>query len=133
MPYYQDTNNQLHYLSDDDIANGGLNLLPGGCTAITDAAADALQVAQQAAAEAAVALLPNPEGFIAAIKTALGGIVGANTLAVPYPLFFPAVTARDWPDVQSLVIDAQTKAVINATQYAAIKAAAALYNIPITL
>ena len=78
-------------------------------------------------------ILPDITGFIQAIKTALGGIVGANALAVPYPLFFAAVTAGDWPDVQALVIDAQTKSVINYTQYAAIKAAASNFNIPINL
>ena len=127
MPYYQDTNNQLHYLSDADIANGGVDLLPTGCVAITDTEATALQAAKGAA------LLPNPEGFAQAIKTALGGIVGANALAVPYPLFFAAVQLSDWEGVQALIEDAQAEAVVNAAQYAAIKAAALTNNIPVTL
>ena len=127
MPYYQDTNNQLHYLSDADIANGGVDLLPTGCVAITDTEATALQAAKGAA------LLPNPEGFAQAIKTALCGIVGANALAVPYPLFFAAVQLSDWEGVQALIEDAQAEAVVNAAQYAAIKAAALANNIPVTL
>ena len=77
--------------------------------------------------------MPNPEGFAQAIKTALGGIVGANALAVPYPLFFAAVQLSDWEGVQALIEDAQAEAVVNAAQYAAIKAAALTNNIPVTL
>ncbi len=42
MPYYQDSNGGLHFLSDADIANGGLSLLPVGCSEITDAQATVL-------------------------------------------------------------------------------------------
>ena len=133
MPYYQDTNNQLHFLSDVDIANSGLSLLPSGCTAITDTAAENLQAAQQATAVAAAALLPNPAAFNAAIKTGVGGIIEANTLSVAYPLFFATIEQQNWTDVQALILDAQSKAVITAEQYAAIKAAAASFNIPVIL
>ena len=34
--YFQDTNGNLHWLSDDDIARGGMSLLPQGCIQITD-------------------------------------------------------------------------------------------------
>lgn len=72
-------------------------------------------------------------GFVQAVKTAMGGIVPSNVLAAKYPLFFDAVSAANWPDVQSLIIDANTNGVINSTQYTAIKSAATKYNIPITL
>ena len=76
---------------------------------------------------------PNGPAFAQAVKTALGGILGANTLAVSYPLFFAAVQTGVWADVQAIILDANTKATINAAQYAAIKTAAGLSNIPITL
>jgi len=75
----------------------------------------------------------NAPGFISACKTAMGGIVGANALMVAYPAFFPAVQSAAWPDVQALILDAQTKGAITATQYAAFKAAATANNIPVTL
>jgi hypothetical protein len=43
MAYYQDPQGALHYLSDSDIANGGVSLLPAGCMPITEAQADAIQ------------------------------------------------------------------------------------------
>ena len=76
---------------------------------------------------------PNIIGFQNAIKSAAGGIVGANTLATSYPLLSPAIEQQIWVDVQSLIIDAQTKLVINSTQYGAIKNAASMYSIPINL
>ena len=133
MPYYQDIDNQLHFLSDADIVDGGLRLLPTGCTAITDADAETIQATQQAVATAAAALLPNPAGFTKAIKTGVGGIIEANALSVAYPLFFSTLQPLDWEDLQALILDAQSKYVITATQYAAIKAAATSFNIPVTL
>ena len=72
-------------------------------------------------------------GFAQAIKAGVGGIVAANALAIVYPLFFSAVELANWPDVQALILDAQTKSVLNQTQYAAFKTAAAAFNIPIEL
>lgn len=43
MPYFQDANGRLHFLSDDDIANGGELLLPAGCAPINDADAKAIE------------------------------------------------------------------------------------------
>lgn len=43
MTYYKDTNNNLHYLSDEDEANGGLKLLPEGSIKTTDDEAYAIQ------------------------------------------------------------------------------------------
>lgn len=81
----------------------------------------------------AVPPAPNVQGFQDAIKTASGGIVGANALATAYPLLAPAIQQQVWPDVQALILDAHTKGVINATQYAAIQSAATANYIPITL
>jgi hypothetical protein len=80
-------------------------------------------------------VIPAPDGpaFTQAIKTGLGGIIAANVLATKYPLLSPAIALQNWPDVQALIIDANTNLVINSTQYAAIKTAAAAHNIPITL
>lgn len=35
--FYKAPDNSLHFLSDEDIANGGEDLLPPGCVQITDA------------------------------------------------------------------------------------------------
>ena len=78
-------------------------------------------------------VMPDIAGFIDAIATTLGGIVPANTLAKAYPLLDGAIRNAQWSFVQALIIDAQTTSVITSTEYAAIKAAAAANNIPITL
>lgn len=61
MPNYKDTNNTLHCLSESDITNGGLLLLPAGCVEVTEEEAIALQPVQ-----------PNPR--IAEIKSALADL-----------------------------------------------------------
>lgn len=76
---------------------------------------------------------PDVLGFVTACKVAVGGILGANALSAMYPMFLPAIQSAAWSDVQALILDAQAKGVINATQYAAFKAAATANYIPITL
>ena len=125
MSYFQDTNNDLHWLDDDSFSY----LLPAGCTQLTLEEAEAIQ----AAAIAALPPVANVGQFVADIKTALNGIVGANALASRYPLFYPAIQGSDWADVQALLVDALTNNVLNATEYAAIKASAVANNIPVTL
>ena len=119
-----------------DDMNGAALLLPSwpsGMTQLTDAQVATIAAAAQAAEAAKQAALPNPQGFVQAVKTGLGGIVAANALSVAYPLFFAAVNALEWADVQELILDAQSKAIVNPAQYAELKAAAAQFNIPITL
>lgn len=53
MPFFKTPANALHFLSDEDIANGGESLLPAGCAAITDAEADQIRAARQPAPSAA--------------------------------------------------------------------------------
>ena len=45
MPYFKDAQNGLHFLSDDDLSNGGLALLPSECSAISDAEAAVIEAA----------------------------------------------------------------------------------------
>jgi hypothetical protein len=78
-------------------------------------------------------VLPDLQGFLQAIKIGLGGIVAVNTLLIAYPAFLSAIQLSEWLDVQSLLIDALSKTAITPIQYAAIKSAAATYNIPVTL
>lgn len=72
MPNFKSSNNTLHFLSDVDIANGGLDLLPADCAEITDAEAAAIRAAEQATAEAAAAAQPqvSAEQKLAAFLTA---------------------------------------------------------------
>lgn len=43
MPYFKDPAGAPHFLSAEDVANGGEAYLPAGCVAITDAEAAAIQ------------------------------------------------------------------------------------------
>lgn len=72
MPHFKTPDNALHFLSDEDIANGGLDLLPLGCVEITDQEAEAIRAAAQAAAEAAAPPAPqvSPEQKLAAFLAA---------------------------------------------------------------
>lgn len=73
--HFKDQNGGLHFLSDEDIANGGMALLPAGCVEISDEAAHAIQnppltldqakavqLANVAAAFAAASTLPVTDG-----------------------------------------------------------------------
>lgn len=43
MHHFKAADDSLHCLSDEDIANGGMSLIPPGCVEITSAEADALR------------------------------------------------------------------------------------------
>lgn len=75
----------------------------------------------------------DPNGFVQAIKADIGGILTANKLMQSYPAFFPAIQVQNWPDVQTLLIDALNTGALSAQQYASIKQEAANFHIPITL
>jgi hypothetical protein len=77
--------------------------------------------------------VPNVTGFLADLKTASGGIVGSNKLARAYPLFYTALQNGVFEDVQALLIDARSSAVITEAQYQGFKSAAAANNIPVVL
>ena len=79
--------------------------------------------------------IPQPDGvaFIQSVKAIFGGIAAIIAAGnMPYSAFVFAVQDGDWVDVQTLITNAQP-ALITSTQYASIKAAAIVNNIPITL
>lgn len=41
--YFKDKSGRLHFLSDEDIANGGVAMLPAGCVEISDAEAEEIR------------------------------------------------------------------------------------------
>lgn len=127
MPLWKDSNNILH----DDMDGEALSLpsWPAGLIQVTPAEADTIR----AAAIAAMPPIPDPAAFEQSLKSAIGGILAANTLAVAYPLFFGSIQSQAWDDVQAMLVDAKAKSAITAAQYKAIKAAATQCNIPITL
>lgn len=43
MPYYQTLNGSIHFLSEQDVANGGEALLPVGCVRMPDETAKAIE------------------------------------------------------------------------------------------
>jgi hypothetical protein len=85
----------------------------------------------------ALPIIPNTSfkanNFAQSVKTSVGGILAANSLMIAYPAFFPAIQEGQWTDLQTLIIDANTKAVITPLQYAEIRQAATDNHIPITL
>jgi hypothetical protein len=72
MPYFKAPDNSLHFLSADDLGNGGLSLLPIGCTEITDDEVASIQHALQVAIDAQVQAEPivNAEQKLAAFLSA---------------------------------------------------------------
>ena len=136
--YFQDNDGGLYYLDHADVLNGWASHLPSGAVSITDAQAATVQASQAASAAAAAALLPNPQGFIAAVKSVFGGPVAIlslpPTVQNAITLCIAAINEGNWADVQAIIISQQ--AALNAANiaiYPAIKAAAASNNIPITL
>lgn len=129
MPYYKNAQEKLFWLDDEKFYDS----LPKGCEPITDDDAKALLAAKQKAAEDAMANAPKPDAFIDKLKAAMGGIIASNTLARAYPLFYPAVQQQIWPDVEALIIDAHSTAVLSDDQYAAFKQLALDSHLPITL
>lgn len=57
MPYFTAGADALYFLSDEDVANGGMDMIPRDCTAITDAQAEAIQNPPLTLAQAQVAQL----------------------------------------------------------------------------
>ena len=49
MPYFKAPNDSLHFLTDEDVANGWTQVLPDGCEQLNDeqAAEELAQLAQQ--------------------------------------------------------------------------------------
>jgi len=125
--HYKDTNNVVHYLSDEDISNGGEALLPSGSVEITD---------EEAATLAAIlppSTTPNITAFIQDIKAAIGGIVNSNNLAKEYPIFFSTIELGEFVDAAALIEDAVTKGLLDPEALIKIKTSATNNNIPITL
>lgn len=136
MTIWQDANGGLH----DDMDGAALNLpdWPQGMTALTPAQVASIQAQRATTAAAAQAALPDPAGFSLAIKTALGGIEAVATLpASIQPIvqwFYATVQAQNWPDVQTIIIANKAALdAVNAAIYKDVKAAAAQFNIPVTL
>lgn len=118
--YTDSTNNVVHIIDADGVSRSSCiaSILPAG-TVI--AAAD--PVVQQ----------PNIAGFIANIKTALGGIVAVNALMKAYPAFSDALNMQEWQDVSALLVDAKTTGAITVAQYAQFQTALTANHIPVTL
>jgi len=79
------------------------------------------------------ARVPDIQGFVSDIKTAVGGIVASNALARAYPLFYPALEKLMWADATALIVDAHTSGALTDQAYAMFKASAKARNLPINL
>ena len=80
-----------------------------------------------------IAVPPDVQGFMLAMKAAVGGAVQANLLSRAYPDLVPALTLGQWADAVALFEDAKTNSVITSDQYAGFQTLANTYHIPITL
>ena len=127
MTIWIDTNNQLH--DDDEGRALSLPSWPQGMSIATPEQLATIAAAQSAQAAAQ----PNPAAFEQAVKTSLGGIIGANALMVAYPAFMPALQQQDYADLQVLILDAHTKGLLTAAQYASIQAANTQFNLGMAL
>ncbi len=74
MPNYKAPDNSLHFLSDEDIANGGEALLPAGSVQISDAEAEAIRAVQNA---------PTAEKLLAALMAQYENRM--HVIAADYP------------------------------------------------
>jgi len=78
-------------------------------------------------------VIPDKKGFSDAIKAGLGGIVNIAQTNLPYAAFFLAIQGEYWQDIQDLIIDAHTRALLTDNRYNTIKVLVTTYHIPITL
>lgn len=148
MRYFQDSATSKPWAFDDDVvvtdtngvysftaAHGARFSTPTTLQPMTAAAYQTLVTNQQAAQAAAAAALPNPQGFITAVKTALGGPVGilglSQTLQNAIMLTITAINEENYADAQAVIISQETA--LGATLYGDIKSAVTTYNLPITL
>lgn len=118
---FDDTNaEEVNYMHTLFFTGGALN---PGCTDVT------------ASWPPAATPVPNNGQFELDLMAAVGGLMGTNVVIQngPYPLLFAALEKGNWGDVQTMVIDANTRSIITPAQYTAIKAAATANNIPVTL
>ena len=129
--YKNPIDNTLH----DDMDGEALNLpiWPSGMIALSESEVATILQTQTTAMEAIILSQPNPSGFISGIKSAVGGIIAANTIAQAYPLLFGSIQVSDWTDVTLMIEDALKRNIITATQYDAIKQTALTNNISVVL
>lgn len=132
MTLWIDSNNQLH--DDDNGAALSLPIWPKNLTIATPAQLAAIAAAQAAAQ----ATLPNPSGFIAAVKTVLGGYPAILSLPAEIQSALvhsvAAMNMNDTASLQSIIISQESALnAVNVGFYSGIKAAAIQYNINITL
>ncbi len=77
---------------------------------------------------------PNGAGFEAQLKASVFvDFASRNALAKQYPLFVLAIRDANWADVQAAIVDANSKLLLTAAQYAGIKQAALDNHLPIVL
>lgn len=114
MAYYKDTIGVLHYLSPQDILNGGILLLPAGCVAITDAQATVIQnpvpTAEQSLVDSAEGLMAAGLSIISTGTPTLSGTYsgGSDTIALMNSevtsillngVFTDGTSAINWQDI----------------------------------
>lgn len=86
MPYFKDQSGGWHFLSDEDIANGGMELLPAGCSERPAAEFDAWQVAQTSQKPATPAVVTMKQAQLALLAAgkldAVDALVATQARAV---------------------------------------------------
>ena len=74
---------------------------------------------------------PNVPGFVSAIKSEVGIVAAASITGST--LMFSALQLGEWSDASALIDNALTQTQITIAQHSAIKSAALLFNVPLTL
>lgn len=97
MSYFKDSAGACYYLSDEDIANGGLSLLPADCVPITDEEAYIIQNPPPTPAQVLASQSAKLQGFTQtanAQKTALTGRISTLNDAIDMEMATPAEEAE---------------------------------------
>lgn len=76
-------------------------------------------------------IIPDVQGFILALKTAIGGSGPWNTLMTKYPAVYIALQTSDWQTVHDLIVGANAAVVFTPAQYGQIKALITAHGLPV--
>lgn len=102
--HFKDENGGLHFLSGEDISNGGMVLLPSGCVEITDEEADAIRAAQLATSLRYVP--PQVTRFQARAALHQAGLLAQVEVAIAEP-DTDMMLKLAWQDAQTFKRDSQ--------------------------
>ena len=115
MPYFKDPENTLHFLSEEDISNGGETLLPIGCMQITAAQADALRsAAESTSGEGQARCFSSLEFLDLFTEPEQLAIVGASMQSATIKLWYDRTLAASFVTIEDPRVTAGLAALVAA-------------------